>query len=70
MHGDIEDWPVGDEKAGVADLELPKDTVVTTEKTIYLLLFKNLFYDNVILDYLTQKKTVISAILYSIYTIR
>lgn len=26
MQGDIDDCPVGDENAGVADLELPKDT--------------------------------------------
>jgi len=44
MHGDIEDWPVGDEKAGVADLELPKDTAAITETIIYLLLFRDLFY--------------------------
>lgn len=31
MHGDTEDWPVGDEKAGVADLELPKDTAAIIE---------------------------------------
>lgn len=48
MHGDMEDWPVGDEKAGVADLELPKDTVAITEddtlnyfyvKTCFITLF-------------------------------
>lgn len=44
MHGDIEDWPVGDEKAGVADLELPKDTTATTGKTIYLLLFREICF--------------------------
>ena len=26
MHGDTEDWAVGDENAGVADRELPRDT--------------------------------------------
>lgn len=42
MHGDIEDWPVGDEKAGVADLELPKDTAATTQdesKLLYIYIY-------------------------------
>ena len=32
IHGDIEDCPVGEEKAGVADLELPNETVIKKKK--------------------------------------